>query len=662
VAIDDYSFRTLYELSADAIMILGKEHFLHCNDATLKIFACPSMDVFCSKHPSDISPEYQPCGTPSFELAEKHIMTAIQEGKNRFEWTHQRLDGEVFEAEVLLSPATWNNADVLQAVVRDISEEKRIAREKARQELQHSEARYQQLVELAQEGIWVIDAESLTTYVNPSMANMLEYSQDEMLGMHLFSFMNEEGINICKNNLKIRKQGITSQHDFEFISKSGRKVFTTMESAPILDTNGNYTGAIAGVMDITIRKKMEDDLLKINASLEARVASRTEELLFAKNQAEQAALAKSEFLARMSHEIRTPMNGMLGMAQLLQNTPLTAEQKNYLRTLDRSANTLMVVINDILEYSKMEAGKLPLVQTYFNLADLILDTTESYQLARKDHITFEVMLPPDMQLHLIGDPVRLHQIITNLLNNAFKFTKTGGIKLLIETPYQHNDRIGITFVVQDTGIGISEEMQKQLFQPFVQATHADHADHAGTGLGLAICKKLIDSMGGNITLESTTDVGTKVTVNIELSIAAPPETEEKTTAQNSNLCNIHILLAEDNAINQIVIKEYVRKLGAKIFCVNNGKAAVEAVCNTSQHFDLILMDCEMPIMDGYAATKKIRQWENDTSHPEHIICAITAHALPEHIEQCLNAGMNQHMAKPIKLEKLLHLLNHLQTH
>lgn len=366
--------------------------------------------------------------------------------------------------------------------------------------------------------------------------------------------------------------------------------------------------------------------------------------------------AKSEFLARMSHEIRTPMNSLLGVAELLSGTSLNDEQSEYVRIFRRAGDNLLHVINDILDFSKIEAGQVELECVAFDLAAVVQEATEIIGVrARAKGLCLNCDIRPEVPPRLMGDPGRLRQIILNLLSNAVKFTDRGGITTRVE-PDQENPAAGaIHFRVRDTGVGIPADRVSTIFESFTQADASTTRKYGGTGLGLAISKRFVELMGGRIWAESTPGEGSTIhfTARFAVAEAAAAESPAPKTKALPPLGNraLRILLADDSDDNRFLVRGYLKDTGCVIDEVANGGEVVEKFKNGV--YDLILMDAEMPVLDGYSATRAVRAIERERAGPEIPILALTAHALKEARDRSLEAGCTDHLTKPITKTALL---------
>jgi len=484
----------------------------------------------------------------------------------------------------------------------------------------------------------ITDLDGCIEYVNPMFCAKTGYSFEEVLGQ----------------TPRILKSGHTSDAEYEVLwrtlqagriwrgeflnrKKNGDQYWESASISPIRRKTGEISHYIAVKEDVTERKKIENEL---------REATET---------AEQANQAKSEFLAKMSHEIRTPMNAIIGMSKLALETDLDAVQENYISKVHGAAESLLGIIDDILDFSKIEADRLDIESVDFRLQSVFDHISNLIELkAAEKGLDLKIDIAPDVPQVLKGDPLRLGQILLNLANNAVKFTPRGHITLGVEMSQRQDDRVMLHFLVCDTGIGMAPEQQSELFQPFSQADSSTSRRYGGTGLGLAICKKLVEMMGGKIWVESEQGKGSCFRFNIRLAVGDAERLRQEAADRGdaaAKLAGAKILLVEDNVLNMELTTALLDQRGLLVTPAWNGSEALQILQQES--FDCVLMDIQMPVMDGYTATREIRKQPRFADLP---IIAITADVMTGDREKAQAAGMNGFIGKPLDLDEMLETL------
>jgi hypothetical protein len=583
------------------------------------------------------------------------VFQTLRDGQRRHveDSLYWRQDGSSFPVEFTVSPIERDGRIVGAVnVFRDIGERKRIEAEleghrrnleelvqQRTSELMQTEARASHILDSSADGLYGIDRAGIITFMNPAGCAILGYKPEQVVGRlahTLFHHSKADGSRYpsaeCPSYNALRQGDKVRVDDEVYWHADGHPVPVMYATHPMIQ-NGEITGAVTSFVDVSVQ----------------RAAAQAREVALAA--AENLARVRREFLANMSHEIRTPLNGVLGFAEIgarnYQNAERALDAFTKIRT---SGQRLLGVINDVLDFSKLEAGKLDIEQTEVALEMVVDNTLELVRdRAAAKGLDLRVELAPDLPRICIGDPLRMGQVLLNILSNAVKFTETGSVTLALSC------RDGmLVFRVSDTGIGMNAAQLELLFNPFQQADASATRKFGGSGLGLAISKRILELMGGDIRVDSQPGVGTSVEFRLPCvtALPVPPASEVAqgpVAAGSQPLAGVSILVVDDESINRLILEEMLTDSGARVVTADNGRAAVERLIGDGPGaFDIVLMDIQMPEMDGYEACRRILELA-----PRLPVIAQTAHAFREELERCLAAGMVAHVTKPVDAETLV---------
>ncbi len=515
-----------------------------------------------------------------------------------------------------------------------------------------NEERLQHLFENAPDAVFVIDRDGNIVSANSEACTLVKDDKPNVLNKTLYDLIPEDVHGGEESNLQRWFSGELKRCESSCQATDGTVIPIEMTGA--LQHNASQKTIQLHLRDITLHKKAEKRTLAALRMAE----NTTEEANNACTAAENASQAKSEFLANMSHEIRTPLNGIVGMVQLLSDTSANIEQYNCINTILKSSAMLLEVINHVLDLSKIEAKQITVRESVVDLRAMCDRVHDRFlQQAKEGGISLACGCHDNIPSHLLGDEGLIEQVLSNIVGNAIKFTRRGSVSLNIECRRKNSMEAELYFQVIDTGIGIEKDKQSFIFEKYTQIEDPGRRKLKGTGLGLTISKQLVELMGGDIRLTSSKGKGSTFFFDLTLQLASATETlkEEKRVAETKTVSkpNTRVLLAEDNQVNRMVTIALLRKAGCRIDAVENGKEAVMKVRNES--YDVLLMDCQMPVLDGFEATRKIRAMDDPLCAIP--IIALTAHAMKDDRQKCLDCGMDDYLSKPICRQELIDLIN-----
>ncbi|HRK29107.1 MAG TPA: PAS domain S-box protein [Chitinophagales bacterium] len=612
-------FNQLSKASFEGVVILKDDQIKLVNDAFCHLFGINKNQISNLRIIDLVAPEHQ----------KEALYQAEHNNKDWFETICIKTDGTRFPARIRRKFVPHGGVEAMVVVFSDLTNDKRVE-----QELIQSELLYQKLFEESRDAIYISGINGALLEVNPAALELFGYTRDEMLGMSALKlYANPQERERFQKAMQ--EKGSVSNYEVILVKKDGTEIDCILSSTTRRNAQMQTIGYQGIIRDITERK-------------------RTDELVRAKALAERSTTMKAQFLANMSHEIRTPMNAVIGMTHLLQDTHLTAEQNRYVNGIQSASEHLLVLINDILDFSKIEAGKLQLEEIAFSLREVINNIADTFKYKVQEK-KLELLVSIDEQLPdmVIGDPTRLTQILMNLVSNAVKFTERGQVRLDARLFTDDKQAATVAFAVADTGIGIEQDKVDVIFDSFSQVNRSATRLYGGTGLGLAITKKLIEMQGGSVSVKSKVGEGTTFLVVLRYVKASGSKTVNHKYSLSEMavkpLGKLRLLVVEDNELNRVVTTDTIKKWGKDIMIdiAENGEEAVKKV--RKHRYDLILMDVQMPKMNGYEATHYIRKTLGKTDLP---ILAMTAYATTGEAERTITSGMNDYISKPFDPKKL----------
>jgi PAS domain S-box-containing protein len=643
-------FRGLLEAAPDAMVVIsGDGEIVLLNLQTEKRFGYSRNELIGQKVTNIVPKGF---AEPLAVVAARAAADApIQHIRRGIELCGRRKDGSEFPVEIMLSPLESGEEILVTAAIRDISE-----RKIAERALREGEERFRNMANNISQLAWMADADGSISWYNERWFEYTGTDLEEMSGWGWQKLLHPDHLaRVVARIAKCFQSGDVWEDTFSLRGRDGIYRWFLSRAVPIRDTDGKVLRWFGTNTDVSDIREVEEILRQRSADLQVEVTERIraeEQMRLAKEAAEVANQAKSEFLANMSHEIRTPLNGVIGMTELTLDTYLSSEQRNNLETIKLSANSLLRVINDILDYSKIEAGKVELEAIAFNLLDCAEEALKNV-VSQADEKGLELIcdFAPNVPEVVEGDPGRLRQIILNLVNNAIKFTHRGEVTLKAEVQSEDQHTCIVRFSVTDTGIGIAPEKQGSVFSAFTQADSSTTREYGGTGLGLSISGRLVAMMGGEIWVES--EVGRGTTFHFTVRFKVLDGHKSHAIVQLGSLGGLKILAVDDNRTNLRILQGTLTLWGAEITCVESGDEAVEQLESAQESggpYRLILTDMHMPGMDGFGLVEQIRRRQESASVP---VVMLTSGGHWGDSQRCRELGIQAYLQKPVRRRELL---------
>ncbi|MBZ5568586.1 MAG: PAS domain S-box protein [Acidobacteriia bacterium] len=630
----ELQYRTLFENINDAAFVTSisqdgmPARFKQVNDVACRRLGYSRAELL-QLSPEDID-------APEFLSQRASVMARLAAGEPvLFETLQVAKDGHRISVELSARRFNFEGEPAVLAIARDITERKRV--EAA---LRESEEQFRQLAENIHEVFFIVAAEPpRMIYTSPAYQQVWGRSRDELYE-RANAWTDSVHPEDRENAVEVFRRCLTGapvESEFRVIRPDGELRWIHARSFPVCDPGGKFLRAVGIAEDVTERRRVLEEVRGARAAAEA------------------ASQVKSEFLANMSHEIRTPMNGILGMTELALDTNLTREQQEYLLAVKSSGESLLRVLNDILDFSKVEAGKLDLELIEFNLQDCVGETVKALAVrAHEKGLELAYQVGSEVPQRVVGDPVRLRQILTNLIGNAIKFTVQGEVVLTLNAASRDDGKTSLNFAIRDTGIGISPEKQASIFKPFVQGDASTTRTYGGTGLGLPISAQLIDLMGGQVAVQSAPGQGSCFQFTIAVTVA--PETSKPLPAKPEILVGVMVLVVDDNSTNREILVHATRDWGMVPSAVSDSEAAlqeVEATLQQGKRFRVALIDARMPGMDGFALAERL---QHDPRMAGAVIMMLTSSGQRGDAERCRQLGIAAYLVKPIEIKDLMQAL------